>query len=201
MFFFIFEPGNSVGEILEKSKQFCQKTIGEVLELLDPKEVERAAQKVFEAKNVQIYAQDGSMSSAKYAEFMFLQIGINSHALTERLRAVPASEILGPDDTVIAISFSGDAKIVIDAVANAQRRKASIIGITGFQNCILAKYADIMLGYNSRVPDDMRYLHMIYICELAVISAIHSAVIHRYHNELALRIQNAGVAAKLNRYR
>ncbi len=196
----LIEPDDNVAAILTKSKRYCQRAIGEVLDLLDPNLVEQAAQKVFGAGTVHVYAQDGSMSSAKYAEFMFLQIGIPCYAQTERLRAMSASSILGQGDTVIAISFSGDAKIVIDAVENAKNRKATIIGITGFQDSILGRDADILLSYNARVPDDLRYLHMIYVCELSVISAIHAAVINKYHNELSLRIQNASLAQKLNRY-
>lgn len=197
----LIEAEDSVAQILEKSRRYSQKTIGEVFSLLEARTVERAAKSVYQAKNVHVYAQDGSVTSARYVQFMFLQIGIPACAFSERLLAVPAAETLSGEDVAIAISFSGDAKIVIDAVANAKKRKATIIGITGFANSTLAKQSDILLCYNSRVPDDLRYIHMIYTCELAIVSAIHSAILNKYHNELAPRLENANQAARVNRYK
>lgn len=186
--------------ILEKLKSFCQKAVGEVFELLDPKLIERAAQKIYGAKNVHIYAQDGSITSAKYAQFMFIQIGVPCYAFTDRLFAVPASENLTPDDAAVCISFSGDAKIVLDAAKNAKEKKAAIIAVTGFSASGLAGIADVLLSYNSRVPDDLRYMHMIYVCELSIISAIHSMILNKHQRELALQIRHANIAARKNRY-
>lgn len=186
--------------ILEKLKSFCQKTVGEVFELLDPKSVESAAQKIYGAKNVHIYAQDGSITSAKYAQFMFIQIGVPCYAFTDRLFAVPASENLTPDDVVLCISFSGDAKIVLDAAKNAKEKKAAIIAVTGFSASGLAGIADVLLSYNSRVPDDLRYMHLIYVCELSIISAIHSMILNKHRRELELQIRHANIAARRNRY-
>lgn len=194
------QPDDSVAQILKKMQRYTQRAIGDVLELLDPKQIEQAAQAIYNAKSVQVYAQGGSISSAQYTQFMFLQIGIPCHCFFDRLLALPASETLGPDDVALAISFSGAAKIVVDAVSNAKKRKARIVGISGFQSSALARHADLLLCYNSRVPDDIRYLHMIYICELTIISAIHFAIINKYHNELALSIANANQEAKRNRY-
>lgn len=196
----LIEADDSVAQILEKSKRYSQRTIGEVFELLDPKLVEQAAQKIYNAKAVHVYGLGGSITSANYAQFMFMQIGIPCYAFSDRLLAIPSSETLGAEDVALAVSFSGDARIIVDTVANAKKRKACIIGVSGFKNSALARNADILLCYNSRVPDDLRYLHMIYTCELAIISAVHAAIINKYHNELAIRIEHANLAAKVNRY-
>lgn len=186
--------------ILEKLKLFCRKSVGEVFELLDPKEVERAAKLIYSAEHVHIYAQDGSINSAKYAQFMFMQIGVPCYAFTDRLFAVPASDTLKSGDAVLCISFSGDARIVLDAARNAKEKQASIIALTGFSGSNLAGFADVLLSYNSRVPDDLRYLHLIYVCELSIISAIHSVILNKYQQELAKQIRHSTIAAQVNRY-
>ena len=197
----LIDAGDNAAVIVDKLKLFCQKTVGEVLGLLDPKAVERAAQRIYNAGTVHIYAQDGSITSAKYAQFMFTQIGVPCYAYSDRLFAIPASETLTRADAAVCVSFSGDAKIVLDAAANAKEKGAAVVAVTGFSDSSLGELSDILLSYNARVPDDLRYLHMIYVCELSVISAIHSVILNKHKKELALPIRRSNIAARKNRYK
>jgi DNA-binding MurR/RpiR family transcriptional regulator len=52
------------------------------------------------------------------------------------------------------------------------------IGITAHNNSYLAKLVTIPLCYSLHIGDDLRYLHIARMCEIAIIGLIQSALIN-----------------------
>ncbi|MDL2229653.1 hypothetical protein LJC14_05325, partial [Treponema sp. OttesenSCG-928-L16] len=67
----------------------------------------------------------------------------------------------------------------------------------GFPTSELAKNSDIVLCFNSRVPDDIMYVHMVCIMEISVIGMLQHTIYNKYHKELLPFIKKSKDAIKL----
>lgn len=191
---------DSTAETLRKVQIAYQQLIGEVFDLLDSNSIERAAQKIFQAGIVHIYSQDGNMMAAQFAQFIFWQIGIRSYIFSDVNLALTSAAHLKRGDVALGIAFSGDAKMTVDAIEIAKEHHATIISICGFSTSLLAKAADISLCCNAKIPDDLRYMPIELIGEIAIVSAIQSSIINKYHNELECYFKSSITTIQNNRY-
>lgn len=195
-----FLSDSSTASILMNMQNGYQQIIREVFDLLDPKLIDRAAQKIFEAKKVHIYSQDGNMMAAEFAQFLFWQTGIPSYLFSDANIAVTSATHLGRKDVAIGIAFSGDAKMTVDAILAAQKNHATIISVCGFSSSILAKTADISLCCNAKIPDDLMCIPIGLIGEIAIISAVQSTIVNKYHDQLEPYFKDAVANIQKNRY-
>jgi DNA-binding MurR/RpiR family transcriptional regulator len=182
-----FEPyceNDSVSGIMEKMKSNCQQIWQDVYQLIDPGLIERAARMIYNAKAVYIFAAGGSTGTAYYTQKMLLHIGIQCYRYSDIMFSLPASEHLTGEDTVIALSCSGEGKMVVESTKNAKKRHANVIGITGNSTSDLAKNSNIVLCFNSRIPDDLMYVHMVCIMEISIIAMLQHTIYNKYHKEL-----------------
>ena len=79
------------------------------------------------------------------AQMKFARIGINCTAYSDTALMLATASLLGEDDVVVGISFSGDTRVVVDATRIARENGAKTICIVHFEKSKLAKYADIRL--------------------------------------------------------
>ena len=74
-----------------------------------------------------------------------LYLGIDCQYYTDYyLQRISASS-LHQDDTVIAISYSGQSKDVVDTVKIAKKAGAKVVVITNFGQTLLEKWGDVVL--------------------------------------------------------
>jgi D-sedoheptulose 7-phosphate isomerase len=71
------------------------------------------------------------------------------------------SNLLVPDDIVIAISASGNSRNVVNAIQYAKSQNAFTIGFTGFYGGVLGKLVDINLHINSNIIEHVEDLHLV----------------------------------------
>jgi DNA-binding MurR/RpiR family transcriptional regulator len=191
---------DSVSDIMVKMKNNFIQIWQDIFELFDPKLIERAANSIYNSRNLYIYAPPGTVTSALFAQKMFLQTGIQCSAYNDVMFSIPASEHLSSRHTVIGMSFSGMSKMVIESVKLAKEKKATVIGITGFQTSELAKLADINICFNSRIPDDLRFQHMIFFMEITVIAMIQNTMLSQHYKELNPVLQRTINIVNMVRY-
>lgn len=196
----IFHEQEDSAIILKRVKEFYQQTVGEVIDLLEPKKVERAALELVRAQKVHIYAQGGNITSANYFQFSLWQMGISCYVFTDPGLALPSAGNLTEKDVAIGLTLSGNAKIVVDAMRAAKKRRATTIGICGFSASHLGRLADILFSFNSRVHDNIPYIPLAFISDLAVIGALQAVLIGKFSKELEERILDVSAITKFNRY-
>lgn len=196
----LFNVQEDTGQILKKLKPFYQQTVGEVMDLLDPKKVESLARKLVIADKIHIYAQGGNISSANYAQFCLWQLGLPCYLFTDPGMTLPSANILSEKDVALGFTLSGDAKIVVEAMRLAKKKLATTAAICGFSDSCLGNLADIVLSYNARIPDNLQYVPLALIGDLTVIGAIQAVLVSRYHDQLKSRLSDIGSITRSNRY-
>lgn len=98
--------------------------------------------------------------------------------------------LLSPGDLVVAISYSGATRAVVQVAEEARRAGASVLAITGNRESHLAKAADVVL---LSVSHETRHEPIAArICQLTLLDALCVAYSHRHLDAVLAREKRAG---------
>lgn len=88
------------------------------------------------------------------------RMGISSQAITDSHGMIIKSALLGKNDVIICISYTGKTHSVIDAARLAKKNKATVIAITNYENTELTKLSDeVVLISSHRYIDDKKFIN------------------------------------------
>ncbi|MDN5301680.1 MAG: hypothetical protein PWQ60_1194 [Thermoanaerobacteraceae bacterium] len=163
--------------ILQKLMKSSQGVMQDTLRTLSPKAISHVADSILAANTINIYGQSGGYISALYAQQMLLRVGILSQAFNDNVDMRIAASTLKSSDVAIGIGYSGESRSVIDALTNARNNRATVVAITANPNSTMAKLANHVLLYSYSIPDDLLYLHLGSICEIAIIGALQAEIL------------------------
>jgi DNA-binding MurR/RpiR family transcriptional regulator len=169
---------DSIDGITKKLVAMNSKAITDTLLLLEKKKINQAVKAILAADNVLIYADGSNSSSASYAWHALLQLGIASNIFSDYCLGKMAAVKLKKTDVAIGLTFSGNSFTVLDVMNKAASQGAKTIGITAHLNSRLAKLVTIPLCYSLHIGDDLRYLYIARMCEIAIIGLVQSALIN-----------------------
>ena len=173
------QKSDTIQMVLQKLMSSSQNAVSDTLRTLDAKSVVKAADAVLGAKNLIFFGQSSGYISAMYAQQLLLRINILSQTVKGNLDMNVAASTLTKGDVAIGIGYSGEIKSVIDALNVAKHNHATVIVITANPNSTMVKLADISLIYSYDIPDDLQYLHIASMCELAIIGALQAELLRR----------------------
>lgn len=193
------EAGDATDRIRGMGAMF-QQAIGDTLFLLDRHAMARAADLLAGAGIVHAYGHGGAAVSAQYAHTLFMQIGIPCYAFSDPSLSTAGASQLGKGDVAIGIASSGASRVSVDAMTIAKKRGATVISISGFSNSLMGQLADINISYHSRVKDDIRYMHMARMCEVAIIGVMQMLILDTHSEALDERLQTVQRAMRQGRY-
>ncbi|CUU26153.1 MurR/RpiR family transcriptional regulator (plasmid) [Duffyella gerundensis] len=144
------EPDDSSEQLLSKVFRTSIQAIEETLSILDVSEFNRAADIIFKARHIDLYAVGGSATVARDLSHKMLKIGIKSTAYDDAHIMLMSAAVLSDDDVVIAISHSGATRAVHDPVKLAVRNGAKVIVITNYAESPIAHSAHVVLNSTSQ---------------------------------------------------
>jgi len=138
-------PDDSVATVTQKVFHTSIQALEETLAILDPDDIERAAQLLHGARARDFYGLGGSAQIARDAAHKFLRIGVRTTVHDDAHMMAMSASMLCRGDLVVAFSHSGETDAVIDAVRIARDAGASIVVITNHGGSTLAEMADFTL--------------------------------------------------------
>ncbi len=167
---------------------------------LDREQLEKAANTIMGARQVNIYGLGNSASVAVDFQHKLLRAGISASAFCDNhMQAISASHMT-PKDVAVGISHSGSSKDIIDALKVARERGATTICFTNHGKSPILKHSDIVLftassetkhtilGLNSR------------IIQLAIVNSIYYYITSRSLDEVDTAIEMTEKALKNKKF-
>ena len=118
-------------------------------DMLDPGDLEAAAQVLMNARKIVIFGLGGSAPVAMDLHHKLLRLGLDASVYTDPHLQVIACNYLDERDAVFAISHSGSSRCVVDSTQVAKNRGAKIISLTSAGKSPLSKLANVSLNTNS----------------------------------------------------
>ena len=117
----------------------------EMLKSIDVSDLKETVRLISNARRVHIFCVENSAATAVDLMTKLLYLGIDCQYYTDYYLQRIAASSLHQDDTVIAISYSGQSKDVVDTVKTAKKAGAKVVVITNFEQTLLEKWGDVVL--------------------------------------------------------
>lgn len=136
---------DGMGEALEKTSQGIVGALKNTSSSNDSKILERVANRILNAKKVQIYGVYRSATVATDFYYQLLELGIPVSFVNDVLTCAVSAAMMTEEGVAIAVSSSGRTADIIDAVKIAKERGAATVCLTAHPNSPLAKLCDDVL--------------------------------------------------------
>ena len=131
--------------------------------------------------------QNGNSASiAADAQHKFLRLDLNAHAYTDDHMQMIAVSSMTDQDVLLAISYSGSSRNVVEAAHQAKEQGATVISLTNEGSSPVSKLADICLNTYSQETRYRTYAISSRMAELTIIDTIYTGV--------ALRLGDKAIA-------
>lgn len=173
------QKSDTIQVVIQKLMNTFQNAVSDTLRTLDGKALVRVVDAILNARNIVFFGQSGGSISNLFAQQLLLRINILSQTVSGQVDMNLAASTLGKGDVAIGIAYSGEVRSVTEAMTTAKHNKATVIAITANPASTMGKLADLKLFYSYNIPDDLQYLHLASMCELAIIGAIQAEILRR----------------------
>lgn len=130
--------------IMKKIIWNYEKTLEDTLVLYN-EDYEKALDAVLEAKQINFFGVGDAWIVCEAAQLKFQRIGVRSTTYSDVALSLATASLMGEGDLAVGISFSGDTKLVVDAMRIAKENGAKTLCIVHYDKCELVKYADMKL--------------------------------------------------------
>jgi DNA-binding MurR/RpiR family transcriptional regulator len=144
--------GDGVFRVVSNVFSMEIQALRETMRRLDREAVDRAVMELNSADRVLILGMGGGGGPASTAAYRLTLLGLNASWLTDPYLFVAQANRFGQGDVVVGISYSGQNRLVGEAMRIARERGATTISLTAAPRSPLAKNADVRLIIASSVP-------------------------------------------------
>ena len=170
------DAGDSINTFKQKAIRFTQRSIEECILNTDNAAFAAAIDALSSADHVLLTAIGSASGIAQAGAGMFLSLGMMAMSVGDTLLQLRTVACLKPGDVVIGISYNGTSKSTGDCLYYARECGATTILITSAQDCILSKYADIVLFTAIRNISNTLNISTTAMCQLAVLQTLQIGV-------------------------
>lgn len=179
------QRGDGPDDVIRKVTQLGRQVLAETAALLDPQELARAAIAVVAARRVIFYAQGGYTAPIAFlAQSRFLILEVLAVAYTGELDQAASARLAGVEDVVVGLSYTGDARPVVEALDVASAQGATTVCITNTPGSPITASAGIRLIASSQEGSSWGHPASSRMGMLAVIDALYAyALLLRYGDE------------------
>ncbi|MEG1874606.1 MAG: MurR/RpiR family transcriptional regulator [Angelakisella sp.] len=192
-------PADSFSDMCQKLYSAEVSAISQTRQLLEEKDIQRAAELLHDARRVYCLGQGSSLILAMEAWSRFVGISPNFFCVEDsHLQAVTTS-LLTDTDAILFFSYSGATKDMPDILRPAKARGTKIILVTHFVKSPAAYFADVVLPVGSNEGPHQQGSIAAKVAQLFAIDVLFNEFwrldpeTYRQNNE----ITSAATAAKL----
>ena len=193
------EREDDIATIKQKFANLNRMIIDETMQMLDNETLEKAIDKLVQARRILIIGEGGSGSICISTYNLFLQLGLPCSVETDAFLQVMATTHLDEQDVVLAIIHSGSTKNTVDSMKQAKLNGATVITITGHSKSPMSEQADIVLYTTTRSTLSLSDVPSARISELCVIGVLQLGILSRNFDKYSKNIEKSKNAYKLKR--
>lgn len=135
----------SLKEQLQDHIRQCNKRMADTYDLNSEETLRNAVDLLLSASRIQLHGVYHSGIAAQDFCYQLIQLGLPATFISDPLISAVSATMLDQNSLVIAVSASGRTKEILDTVAFAKEKGASILAITAHRFSLLAKMADTVL--------------------------------------------------------
>lgn len=194
------EKGDGCFDIFRKRTVDIYEALTATESVLDPAELDRAAQTIMNADRIVIFGLGNSAAIAQDAAHKFLRLGLAAQSCSDNhMQAIIASH-LKRGSVAIGISHSGASRDIVEALRLSRACGATTVGITNYGSTPLAETSDITLFTKS---DETRHSILAMssrIAQLAIFDSIYTYIVLNFDKKTKQAIYNTEISLKEKKF-
>jgi DNA-binding MurR/RpiR family transcriptional regulator len=192
-------PDDKNSDVVRKVFNASIRSIEDSLNILDMVQFSEAVDALLKANRIQ-FVGNGDATAAALAGFSkFTRIGVNSYFSNEFDVQLIHASLLTAGDVLVAISYSGRTRTVLDVVKRARRSKATVIAITNFPSSPLIKNSDMQLISAAFLQNTIGEVMIKRIPEFCLIESLYIAYTLHRSSKIIPCLENTEEALKVNK--
>lgn len=177
------QAGERADRVISTVCAHNMQAIEDTLTLLDPDQVELAADRLFHAQRVDVYAIATSNLVAQDAQQKLMRVNKHVCAYSDPHLQLSSAATLTSDDVAVAISWSGETREVIRAAKLAKSNGAFVITITRLGKVTLSQIGDVHLGLSAPEMNMRSGAMSSRIAQMTMIDILFSCLVSHHYNE------------------
>ena len=139
------EQGDDAEVVIQKVFHANSRALSDTSKVLDPRQLSAAAALISKARAVSFFGMGASAVVALDAKQKFMRIGILAECEVDPHLQLTRVSLLGPDDVVAAISYSGETVDTLEVLRLARQVGAHTVCITNHPSSNAAEHSDVVL--------------------------------------------------------
>ena len=145
-----FTSSDNMQKISSKVTALAQETLSDTLSLIEHDSLQKAIRLLRNAKHIHLAAISYSLLLGQMFQLDMMRIGVPVHICSIQGEELFVPAIIGKDDCMIFISYSGETHELIQIAQTLKEKKTPIIVLTSIGDNHLSHYADYILNIGSR---------------------------------------------------
>lgn len=188
------QPTNTlVGRSLEVGR-LATDAVYQTIELLEPKQVEKAVELIEQAPHVMCIGAGGSMIMASECAHLFSTVTAKFYAVSDSHMQMSAAATMSDQDIIILFSYSGATTGGLQILELAKERGIKTILVTRFNKSPAAKLADCVLRCGSNEGPFQFGSIPAKVAQLIVMDVVFQEYCHRNRDKCEENIQRIASA-------
>lgn len=167
---------------------------------LKPESINRAAEKIMNARQIVIFGLGNSAAIAHDAQHKFLRVGLNASAYSDNHMQTIVASHLTSDCVAIGISHSGQSVDVVEALKLARISGAATICVTNSGFSPITEVSDICLFTQSEETQHSILALSSRIAQLTIFDAIYTYIVANSDTKATTAIRRTESALKEKKY-
>ena len=194
-----FDPQDPPDDLLRTLLNTQARALEATAAMIEPSEVARIAEMIWECPHLDIYGVVGSAEMASELQGRLYRIGVNAHCWGEVHQGLASAAILSDKSVAIGISNSGRTNETIEMLEQAKSSGAFTVAITSDPESPLARVADARIVNATPTlfpqPDDLFAKH----AQLLVLDLLYLLVAQHDYAATATRLSASRLAVTAHR--
>lgn len=167
---------DSVAVIKQKVRSYHEAVLRNIVATPDENSYEAAANAIVNAGQVLIAGVGGSLVAAYTFMDTFLNLGVNCAFYSDPVISTYKASLLGPDDVLMVVMYTGSFTLLINEMAKAKENGATVILLCGVPDSPADKHADIILRTSVIPPEHTAIALSVRVAEMMIIEILYALV-------------------------
>ncbi|MEG2897547.1 MAG: MurR/RpiR family transcriptional regulator [Eubacterium sp.] len=159
----------------------------------------QALEILLSAKRLLFFGVGASASIASDAMHKFSKLGIDVCSYPDPHFMNIICSHAGPNDTLLAVSHTGESVEVLNAVSVAKKNGVKILGLTSFSNSTLAKTSDVFLSSSTNDKKYHSEAMASRIVQLTIIDILYLSAFMKHEDKFYDSLNQSRIAVSLNK--
>ena len=187
-------------EIAQRVFESSINALTDTFQLIDDKGYKRAVDALLKAPRIVLCGVGDAYAVVRSTYQKFFRAGLDVYESSDQDLQLVAISKLKPNDIVIAISYSGRTRNILELVKYAREKGATVLSITNFPTSPLTKNSDIVLltaAFKQQVSGEIASKR---ITQLCIIESLYVNLLLKSSQDLDSHIRDSNSAVDINKF-